>query len=177
MTDETDLAMLVLKAAEDKLEALWEPGLDPLPLEDAVDLLLALQEHQKVIATYLTTVEDLVVNLMPEKTVQVRQGTLERVTSASKTTWDVPLLTQKIATTAIEQREVDPLTGELESPADAVCRALTDCVAVSYFRLGNLEKYGIEGRNYRSTEWGRKRVKITKSQASPPESPGVESGA
>lgn len=156
-----------------ELEALWQPREDPLPLDDLTLLLLGLTDLQKALGIHVASVEEVITNLMPEKTVKTHWATIERVTSSNKTTWDHDLLMPKVAQAAVDNRQVDPETGEIESVSQAVVRAILECASVSYWRLGKLSEREIDGTKYRSVEWGRKRVKITQRPSIPEQTPDV----
>jgi hypothetical protein len=157
-------------ALGEALDALWGPRDEPLGLDDLSGLLLLLQDLQKEVGQHTASTEATIVNLMKEKTIQTPYGTFEKVTSSSKQTWDTPMVLHALAREALDRRDVLD-SGEIKTPAEVIVKAVLDCASVNYFRLGELERYGIDGREYRQVEWGRKRLKISRIQPSqdPPE--------
>lgn len=150
------------------LENIWDAD-PPLEPDDLVALFRDVQHFRKGIAEHEAIIEAAVVSQMDEKYMTLKDGSVvERVSSANKTTWDSRRLVSLLCIKAEQLREVDPDSGEIEHIAQSIERALTECAAFSYFRLGALENYGIDGRDFRQVEWGRKRLKMQKTASSPP---------
>ncbi len=162
---EQDRVYQAMTDLNEALEALWGP-MEPLSIDDATGLWLAVRDEVAKIREFEALLEELLVNLMPSKEHATSYGRLEQKTSANKTTWDTGLLIPQIARAAlIEQRANED--GEPLSTVEAICQAILECAAVSYFRLGKLDEYGIDGKKYREVEWGRKRVKLVPVDPSP----------
>lgn len=85
-------------------------------------------------------------------------GTLTVRRAAKRTVWDSTRLLGAAIDKAVAARKPDPETGEILSAVQAIEKMLADCAAFSYWRLGALERYGLDGRTYRDTEWGPRRV-------------------
>lgn len=147
-------------ALNEALEALWGPLEEPLGVDDATGLWLAVRDQIVKLRESEAALEQLLVNLMPTKEHATSYGRLEQVTSSNKTTWDTSLLVPQIARAALMEQRADE-DGQPLGTVDAIVSALLDCASFSYFRLGKLNEYGIDGKKYREVEWGRKRVKLT----------------
>lgn len=87
-------------------------------------------------------------------------GTLERKASAVKPKWDAEALLPRIAALSRDERLVNERTGEIESDSDAAVRVLNECASIAYFRVGELNRRGLDAREFRSEDSWRTTVRI-----------------
>lgn len=85
-------------------------------------------------------------------------GTVVRRGASSYTRWDHDLLLPRVAKVALDNRAVDGETGEVEAPEKALMRALQQCAAIGYWRVGALKALGIDPSRYAEKEQGRERI-------------------
>jgi hypothetical protein len=133
---------------------------------DLAHALVAAQELHKTLGTLVDDIEQRLIAEQTEHHGKIHEykglGTFEVVRSSTKTTWDHKRLLGVAIREAVEHRLDEPGDdGEILSPQAAIEKVLSDCAAFSYWRLGALEQYGIEGRDFREQEPGRKRIKRT----------------
>lgn len=89
-------------------------------------------------------------------------GTFEKAPAVSRKSWDHPLLAQKIVAKALDSRQIDSETGEVEDRAEVATKALLSTAGISYWRVGEVKKLGIDPDQYCDKEYGAPRVKYTK---------------
>ena len=69
--------------------------------------------------------------------------------------WDHDALRRVVLARGRDARKIDHETGEaLESEGEAVARVLMECAGVSYWRVTNLARYGVDADEYRATNPG-----------------------
>lgn len=81
--------------------------------------------------------------------------------SAAKVEWDTDAVRSAVAKAARDQKEPDPLTGEVLSDWEAVANAIWLVVPENpSFRVGGLKTLGLEASLYRTKTPGRRTVEI-----------------
>ena len=58
--------------------------------------------------------------------------------------WDSEELVRHVVARALDERTIDPDTGEVEASYVAVTRALTGCAHIDYWRMGGLKSHGLQ---------------------------------
>lgn len=103
--------------------------------------------------------------LLPQK--EMDMGGIGRVTKSmgSSKKWDHEGLWYTLAARARDKRisKIDPETGEViarESVEAATMRILKECAYVSYWRLTELEEYGIDVDEYCEKNWTKPGIRI-----------------
>jgi hypothetical protein len=87
-------------------------------------------------------------------------GTLERHWSPAKTTWNHGPLATLVAAASRDERVLDEKTGVIEGEAEASARVLLRNAGISYWRVGELKRLGIDPDEYREKEGGRWTVRF-----------------
>jgi hypothetical protein len=160
--DLTDLA----RACRASLEALVEPhATDPWgDAEDLAEVWAAVKELAATVGMISDEAEQRLIQAQAVAHGKVHTykhvGTLEIVSSSKKTTWDHERLLGVVIKTAMDNRDIDD-DGQIIAPEVAIERMLAEVAAFAYWRLGALEQHGIDGHDFRVTEYGRKRIKKT----------------
>lgn len=142
-----------------------EPPTDPEVLAESF---LAITEALKQLGALAGLVEADLVNVIDEPLEIPGLGTFERRTQAKNHKWDTDRLLSVLLATAVDARIPDD-DGVMVSPATAIEKVVLETAHIDYWRLQALDRHGIDGRKYRTTEWGRKRVKYTPETEKPPE--------
>lgn len=76
------------------------------------------------------------------------------------TKWDQQAILNALFERALENRQVNKETGEIESEIEAVNRVVNECVSLSYARVGALQNYSLNPDLYREQKDGRWGVRI-----------------
>ena len=79
----------------------------------------------------------------PSRKVETQWGLME-VTKRRNKKWDHDEATKHVVSRALDERTVDPDTGEVEPSWQAVTRALRECAGISYWRIGALQQMGLQ---------------------------------
>lgn len=87
-------------------------------------------------------------------------GTVERKASAIKPRWDAERLLPRIAALSRDERIMRESTGEIEGEAEAAVRVLAQVASIAYFRVGELDKRGLDAREFREQDGWRTSVRI-----------------
>jgi hypothetical protein len=82
-------------------------------------------------------------------------GTYERRWSPDKTTWDHDFIAPRIVAASMDERILNPDTGEIESEGSAVMRLFREAAGISYWRVGALKRLGINIDDCREQLGGR----------------------
>lgn len=82
--------------------------------------------------------------------------------ASERVSWDHDQVRRLVVARALDERKVDPDTGEIEREADAVARAIWACVPGSpSWRVGGLKALGLDPSELRERTPGRLTVEIT----------------
>lgn len=65
--------------------------------------------------------------------------------------WDHEEATKHVVSRALDERTVDPVTGEVEPSWVAVTRALRECAGINYWRVGALRDRGLDPDEFAET--------------------------
>lgn len=92
---------------------------------------------------------------------ETRFGVVE-VSKRRNRRWDHDELVRHLTRVAMDQRQVDPVTGELLSRPtwEVVTDALIDCAGISYWRIGKLKDYGLDPDEFAETTSDTQSVQI-----------------
>jgi hypothetical protein len=141
-------------------------GLDQLgaELRDASPQVLAIyiKQGRELIAnfrTFVETLEQRYAEVGPKQVTYTGVGNVEVKRATSRTQWDHEGLWAKVAAMALDERKVDPDTGEFEREAEVVARVLRDCATPSW-KVTGLRAHGIDPEEYCSTAYGKPSVVI-----------------
>lgn len=121
-----------------------------------------LKQVADAVAIVCREVETRLVNAMQTRHLTIENlGTFEKLPATSRKAWDHPLLAEKIVQKALDKRLVDRDTGEVEDPVQVATKALLSTAGISYWRVGEVKKLGINADEYCEKEYGNPRVKHT----------------
>lgn len=87
------------------------------------------------------------------------EGTFKRQSEVSRTEWKHEMLAAKIASIALDNRPIDDETGEVQDPAIVIYTALLKACGISYWRVGELKKLGLDPETYCTTRWGGEKIR------------------
>lgn len=141
--------------------------------ESLARLLDMLYRTKTILGDTCQYVEDLLVDAMPNKTLEVEGiGVLTSRTGAKRTKWDHDSLTSKAAEKMAEQLEAEEGemvwrdTGEGVNPRSLLAELLREfrTMATPSWKLTGLRQHGIDPDEYCETSWGRKTIEWPKSQ-------------
>ena len=133
--------------------AAWEAVIGDGP-DELVIKLNGLRKHIADCRMLEGELVDFIADCAPAKQFEVEGVGMVEVRHAKKgVKWDMETLVPRIVSRAWDEVAVDQATGELlERPEDAVVRALRECVAFSYARVGALKERGIDPDEYRESQ-------------------------
>ena len=86
--------------------------------------------------------------------VQVRRG-------STRSKWDHDGLTRTLTARALDERQLDPMTGEYEPAWEAVTRVMRECAGISYWKVTALRAHGVDPSEFCEKEPGSLKVTIS----------------
>lgn len=129
---------------------------------DSESLAVTYQTLREGIKELSAVADEIEAKLVADAPIKIEGlGLFEAKAAAKRHEWDHDRLLSVVIATAVRDRDVDPQTGEIVPVPTAIERLFRKVAHVDYWRMTALEETGIDGRQYRSTEWGRRRVKFT----------------
>lgn len=134
----------------------------PTDRDELAQALHSLREARRMLGDAERDIEAHLAEAMgDEKTAVVAGlGTIERKASPVKPQWEHERLLPRIAALSRDERILREETGEIEGEAEAAVRVLGEVAAISYYRVGELKKRGIDAREFRSEDSWRTTVRI-----------------
>lgn len=108
--------------------------------------LIRLRDLKADVAGYYRDVEQRLLELMGERRVEITGlGVVESHRRTKRTKWDYETLIPTLVARALDEREVDPETGEFrEREGHTVARVLRECVSFSGGKVTGLRARGLE---------------------------------
>lgn len=115
---------------------------DPVTL---AGVLADLRDHRQDVARVYDEIEQWVIHQAGDRRIEVPNlGVVEIKSSVRRTGWDHESLWRAVVARALDERRIDPETGELlESEAETLSRVLRECSTPSW-RVGGLRDRGID---------------------------------
>lgn len=123
-------------------------GLDPMACtaQELAELLFDLRDLAAAVAHARKRAEQAFV-LLGENVTHPQLGEFKIRRAKTRKQWDHPLLAWQVAKHAVEHRVPDE-DGVVDTAEDAAVAALLECAGVSYWRVGELRKRGIDPDAY-----------------------------
>lgn len=92
-------------------------------------------------------------SLMDEKVLRTPLGAFESKWQTRRTGWRYDALLPVVVARGLDERKVDPETGEYEREGEAVARALKDCISFSGGKVTGLKARGINPDEFCNAEY------------------------
>ena len=97
--------------------------------------IIQLREHEQFLI-------DEIHDTAPGRKTETDYGLVE-VSKRRNRRWDHDEVTKHVVSRALDERHIDPDTGEVEPSWVVVTRALRECAGISYWRVGALRDRGL----------------------------------
>lgn len=130
-----------------------------LSLDDLVENLLQTRERIQQLRDHERFLIDEIHDAAPQRKNETAFGLVE-VSKRRNRKWDHEEATKHVVARALDERAVDPDTGEIEPSWVAVARALRECAGISYWRVGALRDRGLDPDEFAETTSEAKSVTI-----------------
>ena len=98
--------------------------------------IIQLREHEQFLI-------DEIHDTAPGRKTETDYGLVE-VSKRRNRRWDHDEVTKHVVSRALDERHIDPDTGEVEPSWVVVTRALRECAGISYWRVGALRDRGLD---------------------------------
>lgn len=114
-------------------------------LLDTRDRIAQLRDHEKMLVAEIHATAT-------ERKTETAFGRVE-VTKRFNRKWDHDEVARHLTRVALDQRTIDPETGELlDTPTwERVAQAIKDCAGISYWRMSGLKAYGLDPDEFSET--------------------------
>ncbi len=130
-----------------------------LSLDDLVENLLDTRERIQQLRDHERFLIDEIYDAAPQRKNETAFGLVE-VSKRRNRKWDHEEATKHVVARALDERAVDPDTGEIEPSWVAVTRALRECAGIGYWRVGALRDRGLDPDEFAETTSEAKSVSI-----------------
>lgn len=130
-----------------------------LSLDDLVENLLETRERIQQLRDHERFLIDEIYDAAPQRKNETAFGLVE-VSKRRNRKWDHEEATKHVVARALDERAVDPDTGEIEPSWVAVTRALRECAGIGYWRVGALRDRGLDPDEFAETTSEAKSVSI-----------------
>lgn len=131
-------------------------------LDETLHLLAAIRDARAELAVVAQAIEAAALKAMPYRHVVEGLGEFVKHKGTKRTEWDNEGLTSKLVALALDERQIDPETGEvLESEAQCVARVLSECARPTW-RLTPLRARKIAVDEYCSEREGTPSIELPK---------------
>jgi hypothetical protein len=121
-------------------------------LLDTRERIIQLREHEQFL---ISEIHD----AAPGRKTETSFGLVE-VSKRRNRRWDHDELTKHVVSRALDERHIDPDTGEVEPSWVVVTRALRECAGISYWRIGALRDRGLDPDEFAETTSEARSVRI-----------------
>ena len=112
-------------------------------LLDTRDRIQRLREHERTLVAAIHDEAD-------QRKTETRYGLVE-VAKRRNRKWDHDEAVKHVVARALDERQVNPDTGEVEPSWVAVARALRECAGIGYWRVGALRDRGLDPDEFAET--------------------------
>ena len=130
-----------------------------LTLDQLVENLLETRERIQQLRDHERFLIEEIHDTAPQRKTETVFGLVE-VSKRRNRKWDHEEATKHVVARALDERHVDPDTGEVEPGWAAVARALRECAGISYWRVGALRDRGLDPDEFAETTSEAKSVQI-----------------
>ena len=130
-----------------------------LSLDDLVENLLDTRERIQQLRDHERFLIDEIHDAAPQRKNETAFGLVE-VSKRRNRKWDHEEATKHVVARALDERAVDPDTGEIEPSWVAVTRALRECAGIGYWQVGALRDRGLDPDEFAETTSEAKSVTI-----------------
>ena len=121
-------------------------------LLDTRERIIQLREHEQFLVSEIH-------DAAPGRKTETEHGLVE-VSKRRNRRWDHDELTKHVVSRALDERHIDPDTGEVEPSWVVVTRALRECAGISYWRIGALRDRGLDPDEFAETTSEARSVRI-----------------
>jgi hypothetical protein len=121
-------------------------------LLDTRERIIQLREHEQFLVSEIH-------DAAPGRKTETSFGLVE-VSKRRNRRWDHDELTKHVVSRALDERHIDPDTGEVEPSWVVVTRALRECAGISYWRIGALRDRGLDPDEFAETTSEARSVRI-----------------
>jgi len=130
-----------------------------LTLDELVEALLDTRERITQLREHEQFLISEIHDAAPGRKTETAFGLVE-VSKRRNRRWDHDELTKHVVSRALDERHIDPDTGEVEPSWVVVTRALRECAGISYWRIGALRDRGLDPDEFAETTSEARSVRI-----------------
>lgn len=176
---QADAASILTGAAQIAAEGLMAALEEAPTIEAGVRLLSLVRTCKRNLSLAEDELADWLVGVLGRGVTEVdRHGYVEVKNGGKRVRWDSEELVRRVVALALDERKVDPETGEYEREAEAVGRLLAECSSIANpshsWRVTALRKHGLDPDEYSETVIGKPSIILHGTR---PETANVEVSA
>lgn len=128
-------------------------------LEQLVENLLETRERIAELRERERSLVEAIHDTAPGRKTETKFGLVE-VSKRYNRKWDHEEVTKHVVSRALDERHIDPNTGEVEPSWVVVARALRECAGISYWRINALRDRGLDPDEFAETTSEARSVQI-----------------